>query len=176
MTSMMTTIVKANPLRQQPDKVAVGLGWFSIALGLAALLAPAAVERRTGLKRGRSITRLTGLREVATGVGLLTADDRSPWLAARVAGDAMDVALLLGRRRSGAFGETAMALAAVAGVAMLDAAASIAVKNQAQHDRALAFDYGDRVGIRRPGTGAATSHAVGGRQPDPAVRSGQTIV
>ena len=149
MSSLMTTLVRANPLRQKPGAVAVGLAWFGIALGLAKLLAPARVERRAGLRPGRTMTQLTGLREIATGVGLLGAADRTPWLAARAAGDAMDIAALLGRRRPGAIGGTTLALAAVIGVMVLDAAAAVAIKNKAQHDRAKAWDYSNRVGIRR---------------------------
>lgn len=148
MGSLMTTLVKANPLRQKPQAVATGLGWFSIGLGLTELLMPGRVERRTGLASGRTMTRLIGLREVATGIGLVTASDRRPWLAARVAGDALDIATLLRRRRPGALGGTVLGLTAVLSVMALDAAASAAIKNKAQHDAAAAWDYSDRVGIR----------------------------
>ena len=48
----------------------------------------------------------------------------------------MNIAALLGRRRPGAIGGTTLALAAVVGAMVLDAAAAVAINNNAQHDRA----------------------------------------
>jgi uncharacterized membrane protein len=77
------------------DAVANALGWFSIGLGTAQLVAPAAVERLIGLKGDRrGVMRLIGAREVASGVGILAQRRPAPWLWGRVAGDAMDLALL----------------------------------------------------------------------------------
>ena len=61
----------------------------------------------------------------------------------------MNIAALLGRRRPVAIGGTRLALAAVVGVMVLGAAAAVAINNNAQHDRAEAWDHSDRVGIRR---------------------------
>lgn len=106
----------------QAQRVARGLGWFSIGVGLAQILAPRAVCRIVGLPAAPTLTRLCGLRELACGIGILTQDKRAPWLKARVAGDAMDLACLAaaapfaaadGRRIS-------VSLAAVAGVTALD--------------------------------------------------------
>lgn len=38
---------------------------------------------------------LYGVREITAGVGLLLADDKRPWLAARIAGDGLDAATLM---------------------------------------------------------------------------------
>jgi len=80
--------------RDSVDQLAIGLGWFSIALGAAELLAPRALDRAVGAEMYPSLTRFCGLREITAGVGLLTQPDPAPWLWARVAGDAMDLALL----------------------------------------------------------------------------------
>ena len=78
------------------ERLAHGLGWFSIGLGLAELLLPAAVARVAG-GRGRhtGLLRLYGLRELASGL-LIFSQGRKPatgvWL--RVAGDAVDLATL----------------------------------------------------------------------------------
>jgi uncharacterized membrane protein len=80
--------------RDAVDQLAIGLGWFSIALGAAELLAPRSLDRAVGASSHPSLTRFCGLREIAAGVGLLTQADPAPWLWARVAGDAMDLALL----------------------------------------------------------------------------------
>lgn len=76
------------------DTLSRGLGWFSVALGVAEILAPRALDRAIGAGVHPSITRLCGLRELAAGVGLLTQPNPEPWLWSRVAGDAMDLALL----------------------------------------------------------------------------------
>src|SRR5690242_12433520 len=54
------------------DSLVKGLGWFSIALGAAELLAPRAVNRVSGLEANHvGLTRLFGLRELGGGIGIL---------------------------------------------------------------------------------------------------------
>lgn len=73
---------------------AQSLGWLSIGLGLTALLAPRATGELTGLRKRTASLRLVGLRELVSGIGLLNASSKAPWLWARVAGDVMDLALI----------------------------------------------------------------------------------
>ena len=61
-------------------KLAQGLGWFSIGLGLAELLAPEGVTRPFGMERHTGLIRTYGLREIAAGVGILTQADPTPWV------------------------------------------------------------------------------------------------
>ena len=68
------------------------LGWFSIGLGLAELAMPRRLARIAGAPNLPTLTRGFGLREIGTGIGILTSKDPSPWLWGRVAGDALDVA------------------------------------------------------------------------------------
>ncbi len=105
------------------------LGWFSTGLGLAQVAAPAAVNRLAGLDDNsarRALMRAMGIRELASGVGILSRRRPTGWLWARVMGDAIDVTLLgaalraKGNRRS----RVAMATAAVVGVTVLDVVAS----------------------------------------------------
>jgi len=70
------------------------LGWLSMALGLGALAAPRAVAQLTGLNGRHGLIRTVGAREMASGIGLLTMTAKTPWLWARVIGDAMDLAVL----------------------------------------------------------------------------------
>src|ERR1700736_6532367 len=71
------------------------LGWLSVGLGLAALLAPRKMGELTGLGEGRhALIRAVGARELASGAGLLTQTRKTPWLWSRVVGDAMDLAVL----------------------------------------------------------------------------------
>jgi uncharacterized membrane protein len=108
------------------EQMAAGLGWFSIGLGVAELLAPGAVARGIGLRRSstsRNLTRFCGLRELAAGVGILSERRPAAWMWSRVAGDVMDLALLgagfMGRRTNRA--RLATAAVAVAGVTVVDA-------------------------------------------------------
>lgn len=103
------------------------LGWLSVGFGLAALLAPRAVSRSIGLSDHSTLMRAVGLRELASGAGLLTQRDRTPWLWSRVIGDAMDLALIGSAavrpgnpRRGRALG----ALAVVGAITAIDYAAS----------------------------------------------------
>ncbi len=106
------------------ERLAVGLGYFSIGLGLAELLAPGSVARLVGIPESentRRTVRAFGAREIASGTGILAAPDKSAWLWSRLGGDALDLALLgaaAGRR--GDAGRVTAAVAAVAGVTALD--------------------------------------------------------
>jgi uncharacterized membrane protein len=107
--------------------LARALGAASLGIGLAQLLATEQVARWTGLDDDDDTTRGAligvGLREVAVVPGLLLSSTPNGWLAARVAGDAMDLALL-GRARTGAHGDQrcrlGYATAAVVGLTALD--------------------------------------------------------
>lgn len=109
-------------------RLAQALGWFSIGLGLAEAIAPRAMSRIIGL--GENYPRLMplmGVREIATGVGLLTSTDPTPWLWMRVAGDAVDLSLLGAAltdddSRKGCVLRTT---AAVAGVTALDVLSAV---------------------------------------------------
>jgi uncharacterized membrane protein len=109
-----------------PERMATGLGWFSIGLGVAEILAPGAVARTIGLAGGRwsrTATRLVGVREIASGVGILSERRPVGWMWSRVAGDVMDLALLgagFASRRAHR-GRLAAAAAGVLGVSVVDA-------------------------------------------------------
>lgn len=109
------------------NKVARALGWFSIGLGAAELIAPRAVSRLVGARKGNhALVRAWGMREMAAGVGILTASKPGPWLWARVAGDAMDLASLGATVASpkAERGKTIFGIASVAGVTALDVMAA----------------------------------------------------
>ena len=104
------------------EKLASGLGWFSIGLGMAELFAPQAIARLTGASDGRKWIRGFGLREIASGVTMLNDPRRGTPVWSRVAGDVMDLMALAPALVSGKNGRarTAGSLAAVAGVTVLD--------------------------------------------------------
>jgi uncharacterized membrane protein len=105
-----------------PEHLARKIAWFSIGLGVAQVLIPRTMARLTGVPIPRPLMVLCGLRGVACGVGLLTQPNPLPWMNARVAGDALDLA---GLAAGLAFPNLdpkrlAVATAAVAGVTALD--------------------------------------------------------
>ncbi len=103
------------------------LGWFSIGLGAAQLLAPRSVSQAAGVGERTNAMRALGVREIASGIGILARPRQPGWLWARVAGDAMDLALLAlaGRSPQAQRRRLTLATAAVAGVAALDVLSSI---------------------------------------------------
>ena len=110
------------------NQVALALGWFSVGLGLAQLLAPRKISQAIGVEPRPTAMRLLGAREVALGVGLLSSRRQSPWAWGRVAADAMDIGLLGAATRkapSGARSRLGMVTAAVAGIAVLDVMTSL---------------------------------------------------
>lgn len=80
------------------EQLARGLGWFSIGLGLAELLAPRGIARVAGVRGNTTLIRLLGLREIAHGIAIFTQDNKTGKPAeavwSRVAGDALDLACL----------------------------------------------------------------------------------
>ncbi len=87
----------ANLLKNvDPQRLARGLGWFSIGLGLAEVLTPRGVAKAAGVSGDNAgLIRLFGLREIAHGIAIF-AQGRRPAGAvwSRVAGDALDLAAL----------------------------------------------------------------------------------
>lgn len=86
-----------NGIAESDRSAARSLGWASLALGLLELAAPRGVEQLLGLDhdaRQERILQTLGLRELLHGVDLLSHADPTPGVWARVAGDALDGALL----------------------------------------------------------------------------------
>jgi uncharacterized membrane protein len=102
------------------------LGWFSVGLGVMELLAPRSLTRMIGAPEQDALVRMCGARELASGIALLS--QRAPTTAAfsRVAGDAMDLALLGAAFRSPEADPKRLMVAttAVLGVTALDVYAS----------------------------------------------------
>jgi len=109
------------------EKLARGLGLFSIGLGLANLLRPGGVARFAGVADRtpeRGLIAGVGLREIVPGVGLLMQAQPAGWVWSRVAGDAMDVSFVAYELFSGRAKDRARAtrtLIGLAGIGALDA-------------------------------------------------------
>ena len=105
------------------EGLARALGWFSIGLGLAEIVAARGLSRSLGMGRSAGLVRAFGIREVATGVGILSRPSAASWVRGRVFGDALDLATLgttVLRPGNPKQGRAALALAAVAGITVLD--------------------------------------------------------
>lgn len=80
----------------RPEALARGIGWLSLGLGVARIFAPRAVARITGVPTPRALMVVSGLKQLACGLGLLTQQEAAPWIRARIAGDAISLAALSG--------------------------------------------------------------------------------
>ena len=143
----------ANPdIAPGTRQLADGLGWFSIGLGVLELVAARPLARAMGMEERAELLRLYGARELATGVGILTQQDPTPWMWGRVGGDALDLATLApGLDGDNPHrGNVGLAMAAVAGVTVLDVVCARALTQERMRPRPPLRDYSDRVGMPRP--------------------------
>lgn len=130
-----------------PDRIAKGLGWFSIGLGLTQLLAPQLLTRTLGLRGREGLMRVFGAREIASGM-LTLSTEKQAGMTSRVVGDLLDLAVLgaaLGshnRKRDNA----GVALAMTAGLTLIDIAVRKALADT-HGRRGRPRDYADRSGF-----------------------------
>lgn len=101
-------------------RLARGLGWFSLGLGLAELISPENIASITGTRVRKPLIRAYGVREIAAGVGILADKRPGRWLWSRVAGDAVDLATLGKTVRRKKLAKAIFAIASVAGITALD--------------------------------------------------------
>lgn len=129
-------------------KLAHGLGWFSIALGALELLGTRELTRSLGMRGNEPLVQLYGLREIATGIGILLSRDPTPWVWGRVLGDALDTGTLASHLNDDnpEEGNVAVALGNVAVVTALDIYCAKRLSEE-QSSRSLAYDYSDRSGF-----------------------------
>lgn len=141
-----------------PERLARGLGWFSIGLGLAQIAAPRSMARMIGVDdddTNRNTLFAIGVREIASGVGILTRTHPTGPVWTRVGGDVMDLALL-GRalRSDGAQRErVAAATAAVLGVTILDVLAGKQLSRESESmgdRRARGIEVRRAITVNRP--------------------------
>jgi uncharacterized membrane protein len=82
---------------RRAEQFALGLGWFSIALGVAELAAARSIARVIGVPpddRNTAALRSLGAREIAHGVSVLAQPYNPAWAWSRVAGDLIDITYL----------------------------------------------------------------------------------
>jgi hypothetical protein len=136
--------------RGASDRAAIGLGWFSLALGMTELLAASRLTRALGVEGHETLVRVMGVREIAHGITSLSPDKKvGVW--SRVAGDALDIAGLLLAYRDGnpKKGNVGIALASVVAVTLADIATAQALTVRHSPSRGEKRDYSDRSGWPR---------------------------
>jgi hypothetical protein len=107
------------------DPLAQFLGWFSVALGTAQVVAPRQLCRLAGAQAdgtAPTVMRALGVRELTQGAGILARPRPTMWLWSRVAGDVVDLSLLglTAAKNDGRRGRTAFAIANVLAVTVPD--------------------------------------------------------
>jgi uncharacterized membrane protein len=128
------------------------LGWLSLALGVGALAEPGPLARLTGVDddpTSWAVIRGVGARELGHAAGLITGGRPGRWAWTRVAGDAMDLALL-GRALTDRCGErrrrVALTTAAIAGITAIDLAVAVAgTRARRARDRMIRISVGVTV-------------------------------
>lgn len=81
--------------KSSAKRLAKGLGWFSLGLGLTELLAPKAIANISGVSNAHTgLIRVYGLREIAAGIAIFAQENPAAGVWSRVAGDALDLASL----------------------------------------------------------------------------------
>ncbi len=108
--------------RGSAEQLARGLGWFSVGLGLAELLAPRAVGRVIGMPNvSPAVLQAFGARELGAGIAILMEPDRATWLWSKVGGDLVDLSCLAsGLNHGNDTRRVGAALTTVAGLTALD--------------------------------------------------------
>jgi hypothetical protein len=156
--------------RSSHDRLAAGLGYFSIALGMVELFAPRLVCRAAGMDGEDRLVQAFGAREIANGVAILASHDATPWLWGRVAGDALDIATVLANPGDGVIKDNKVwAAAALLGVTALDVACAMGLVSEKGSSKTARADYHDRSGFPQGPTkarGAARNILGNQRSPD----------
>lgn len=149
------------------DRLASNLGYLSLALGAAELIAPHAICRALGLRGLEPLVRAYGAREIANGMAILTSHDPEPWVWARVAGDLADVATIAtglrpdNRKRD----NNVLALAGLLAVTAIDVACAKSLGSGKGDRRTATADYSNRSGYPR-GVSAARGAAKNFKVPE----------
>ena len=132
------------------ESLADFLGVFSIGLGLAQVLAPVSMSKICGIKDAegnKPIMRALGAREISHGVAILSRQQPEKALWSRVAGDALDLALL-GKVMANPENSRSRALFATANVLAVTALDVMAARTVSQQPRTVANEGADKGIIR----------------------------
>ena len=132
------------------DRLARALGWFSIGLGVVELVAPGRIARTLGLEGSEGLIRAYGARELASAIPTLSID-KPIGLAARVAGDALDLGTLATALHHGnpKRDNAMIATALVVGITLLDLTALAGTRSAHRRGPRSNRNYSNRSGLPR---------------------------
>jgi hypothetical protein len=133
-----------------PDRLARALGWISIGIGVAELVAPGRLAQMLGLDGKEGLIRAYGARELASAVPTLSVE-KQVGLASRIVGDVLDLSTLASalHRDNPKRNNAAIATALVIGITLLDVVAFAGVKAAHRREPGRGRDYSDRSGLPR---------------------------
>lgn len=142
-------VIETGPSSLKPaDRFGRALGWFSLGLGLTELFAPKVLTRWLGVEGKEGLVRAYGAREIASGVMCLSVNnDYGAW--SRVAGDVLDLASLAAAYHDDnpKKANVGIAIAAVTGIAVVDAIAGQSIRSLHNRKGEPVRDYSDRSGF-----------------------------
>lgn len=129
------------------DRAGRALGWASFGLGALELFAPKVLTRWLGMEGKEGLVRAYGVREFGAGVMCLSTNSDAGAFA-RAAGDGLDLATLATAYRDDnpKKRNVGIAMAAVAGIAVLDAAVGWAIRDLHKR-KSTPRDFSDRSGF-----------------------------
>lgn len=148
------------------DKLARGLGWLSLGVGLYQLLAPGRITRELGMQGSENSLRACGARGVISGIGALS-DNPTPAIWSRVGGDVLDLAALsfaLKDKHNPKKQNVYLALTAVGILTAIDYACAKALSQRHAYQGGATPDYRYRSGFPQ-GLASASGAALGFQVP-----------
>lgn len=154
-------VLRAGPnVQPASDRMARGLGWFSLALGALELAAPRTITRFLGIEGHENLIRVYGVREIAAGMTSLSTE-KEAGLWSRVVGDGIDIVTLLAalRKTNPKKENVAIALLTVVAITVIDLGSANAQTITHSRRRGRRVDYSNRSGFPG-GVSAARGHAV----------------
>jgi uncharacterized membrane protein len=132
------------------ESLADFLGVFSIGLGLAQVLAPEGMSKICGIRDAegnRPVMRALGMREISHGIAILSRQQPEKAVWSRVAGDALDLALL-GKVMANPENSRGRALFATANVLAVTALDVMAARQLSRQPRTIANEGADKGIVR----------------------------
>lgn len=149
------------------DKLAHGLGWLSLGIGLYQLLAPGKLTQQLGMQGSENSMRACGAREIMSGIGAFS-DNPTPAIWSRVGGDVLDLAALtfaLRDEHNTQKQNVYLALTAVGILTAIDCACAKALSQRHAYQGGATPDYSHRSGFPQ-GLESARGAAHGFEVPD----------
>lgn len=130
------------------DKLARGLGWLSLGMGLYQLVAPRRLSRALGMPHRENKIRACGAREILSGIGALS-DNPTNAIWSRVGGDVLDfAALTFALKRHPSHKENLyLALTAVGVLTVVDYSCAKALSQRHAYQGGVTPDYSQRSGF-----------------------------